>query len=448
MRNRLLLIGLTIGAWIFLKALDFVVPGPELLFLLTLIIVAMTTHSAWLLLAQSRWRKRGTSMLAPIPFDKTAVQTTPGRVWQPSVDIFISAKNESRVIESCVRKMFQVDYPDYMVWIIDDNSTDSMPQILEKLQSEFPRLRVHRKTGTCPGKSAALNEALALSKGEVVAVFDADAYIAPDFFQRVLPVLEPEGIGAIQAQKRIYEHQTGFLVNCQASEYALDTYFQMGRDLIGGAVELRGNGELIKRTALIDVGGWNNKAITDDLDLTMRLLISNWDVRFCPEAFVWEEGVTTLKSLIRQRCRWAEGSIRRYLDYIFPLNSPRRLSFTERIDTLAFTVFFSVPAIMFMEAMSEVFQYLAGQTVHPTFLLLSALAIGLLSQINMLIAIRIYRPKMSFLRAFFHSFEVIGYIYLHWVPCVLLSIGRILTRDQATTWQRTEHAGHLDLHSS
>jgi len=31
----------------------------------------------------------------------------------------------------------------------------------------------------------------------------------------------------------------------------------------------------MKREALIDVGGWNNLSITDDLDLTMRLLVAN-----------------------------------------------------------------------------------------------------------------------------------------------------------------------------
>ena len=102
-------------------------------------------------------------------------------------------------------------------------------------------------------------------------------------------MLEPEGIAAVQAQKRIFEHQTGLLVDYQASEYALDTYFQTGRDLIRGAVELRGNGEVIKRQALIDVGGWNNKSVTDDLDLSMRFLINKWDVRFCPHAHVWKK---------------------------------------------------------------------------------------------------------------------------------------------------------------
>lgn len=60
----------------------------------------------------------------------------------------------------------------------------------------------------------------------------------------------------------------------------MDTYFQAGRDSVKGAVELRGNGELIKREALEDINGWNNYTIVDDLDMSTRLHIKGWDVRF------------------------------------------------------------------------------------------------------------------------------------------------------------------------
>ena len=79
-----------------------------------------------------------------------------------------------------------------------------------------------------------------MARGDVIAVFDADAYVEPNFLKITLPVLAPEGIGAVQAQKKIYDYQEGWLIDCQSSEYALDTYFQVGRDIIGGAVELRG----------------------------------------------------------------------------------------------------------------------------------------------------------------------------------------------------------------
>lgn len=441
MRDRVILVGLTLLVWLGLKMLDSLVKGPELLFLLGIAVSIMVTHSLWLLSAQRRFGKLsgpenpGTTL-------NTDVSLANAPVWQPWVDIFIPAKNESAVIETTVRKMFQIDYEKFFVWVIDDNSTDETSAILKKLQNEFSHLKVlRRQFGSFPGKSAALNEALPLSKGEVIAVFDADAYVAPDFLNLVLPVLAPEGIGAVQAQKKIYKHQRGFLVNCQSSEYAADTYFQMGRDLIGGAVELRGNGELIKRAALIDVCGWNNKAITDDLDLSMRLLINHWDIKFCPHAYVFEEGVTTFKSLMRQRCRWAEGSMRRYLDYIFPLNSPTRLSLVQRIDTLAFTAYFVVPALMLLELTSELVRFATGVPTDGSFLAMITVAVLLITQLNFFVAIRIYRKEMPFWQSVLHSFAVITYVYAHWVPCILISLCQILFGKGASTWHPTEHLG-------
>jgi 1,2-diacylglycerol 3-beta-glucosyltransferase len=435
MRNRILLLALTVAAWIVLKLVDNLVSGPTVLLIMGAVLAGMIVHSLWLLTAQKlssrkKARTRGLQNSASEP------------AWQPWVDIFVPAKDEGRVIESTVRNLFKLNYPKFYVWVIDDRSTDNMPEVLQSLKAEFPRLRVYsRSPGTRPGKSAALNDVLPLSKGEVVAVFDADAYVDPDFLNLTLPVLAPEGVGAVQAQKRIYEHQKGFLPEAQASEYALDTYFQMGRDSIGGAVELRGNGELIKRDALIDVGGWNNNAITDDLDLTMKLMIRNWDVHFCQQALVWEEAVTTLKALIRQRRRWAEGSIRRYLDYIFPLNSPKRLSLVERVDTLAFATFFVVPAMVLLEAVSDMVHFLTGVPTQSSSIVLVSLAVFLVAQFNFCMAIKHYRKPMGTWDLLTHSVEVNAYVFAHWLPCIFISFCQILFRPQASTWHRTEHLG-------
>ena len=436
MRYRLLLLGLTLGAWLAIKAMDYVLPWPAFCVLLTATIAIMFTHTVWMLAAQRR------EALLCRKGQGRSVGSEDDVKWVPSVDILIPAKNESRVIEKTVRNFFKLDYPNYTVCVIDDASDDSMPAVLDKLAQEFPNLKcLRRPVGSYPGKSAGLNDALPMCRSEVIAVFDADAYVEPDFLTKILPLLQPENVGAVQAQKRIYRHQTGFLPECQSSEYALDTYFQVGRDLIGGAVELRGNGELMKRSALIDVGGWNNKAITDDLDLTMRLLVGQWHVKFSPDTVVWEEAVTTLHGLIRQRRRWAEGSIRRYLDYIFPLNSLTRLSIIERIDILAFLSEFAVPGLMLLEIISEIFCALTGGQTHPIFLMIISAVTVMISAVNLLIAIRLYRPEKPLLQALGHTAVVNLYMYTHWIPCVLVSFVHIIFKQHASKWIRTEHQG-------
>ena len=84
---------------------------------------------------------------------------------------------------------------------------------------------------------------------------------------KIIPYLNDPLVGAVQAQKVISNPERNFLVECQFNEYAMDTYFQMGRDSIRGSVELRGNGEHIKRESLNHVGGWNEETITEDLDI-------------------------------------------------------------------------------------------------------------------------------------------------------------------------------------
>lgn len=129
-----------------------------------------------------------------------------------------------------------------------------------------------------------------IAKGEAILVFDADATVEPDFLKKLIPELEPKDVGAVQARKVIRNKNYNLLTRCQNNEYTMDTHFQVGRDSVKGAVELRGNGELIKREAVEDIGGWNNYTITDDLDMSTRLHIKGWNIRILSEAIVYEEG--------------------------------------------------------------------------------------------------------------------------------------------------------------
>jgi 1,2-diacylglycerol 3-beta-glucosyltransferase len=258
----------------------------------------------------------------------------------PFISLAIAAKNEAAVITNLVESLCQLDYPTdrYEVWAIDDNSTDRTPEILDTLAQIYPQLQVlHRTEQDTGGKSAALNQVLTLMQGEFIGVFDADAQVTPDFLNQVLAHFQTPTVGAIQLRKAISNSETNFLTRGQRAEMALDAYLQQQRTGSGGIGELRGNGQFVRRTALDRCDGWNEQTITDDLDLTLRLYLTGWDIELMPYPPVSEEGVTTFKALWHQRNRWAEGGFQRYLDYWKSIAS-NRIGTKKTIDLLSFLI--------------------------------------------------------------------------------------------------------------
>ena len=201
----------------------------------------------------------------------------------PYVSLLVAAKNEEAVIGNLVAALCSLEYPDerYEVWVVDDNSTDRTPVLLEQLELEYNNLKVLRRSaGAGGGKSGALNQVLPLTRGEILAVFDADAQLSPDLVQHVIPLFEQDSVGAVQVRKAIANANTNFWTQGQVAEMALDTHLQQQRIALGGIGELRGNGQFVRRTALERCGGWNEETITDDLDLTLRLHLNQWEIEF------------------------------------------------------------------------------------------------------------------------------------------------------------------------
>ncbi len=387
---------------------------------------------------RSNFRVAGKKL--PLAESPTDAQTSH---WQPKVSIIVPAKNEESVIGKTVRQIFKLDYPDFDLIAIDDASDDDTPSVLKKLQLEFPRLQVLTlEKGHPAGKSFVLNEALKLCQGEVVAVFDADAFMQPSFLADMVAQLEPADVAAVQAQKRISNAQHSWLTQWQDFEYAFDTSLQSGRNSVGGVSELRGNGQLVKVSALKAVGGWNNESITDDLDLTMRLLTRGWRVEFTSRAVVWEEGITNIRGLVRQRVRWAEGSTRRFLDYMVPLFRSGVLTKSQRLDLIGFMIEFVWPFLTAFAMLNELGRAVSGEQTCLRLLIASMMTGGLGVTGYIFWSLRTHRPPMSVWQAIKNACSTSTYFFALWCPCILLGLWKILSQKRASAWALTEHRGH------
>jgi 1,2-diacylglycerol 3-beta-glucosyltransferase len=242
----------------------------------------------------------------------------------PFVSLLLPARNEAAVIGATITALAAQRYvaPDgshnYELLVLDDGSTDGTGEIARKAEAGAPQVRVVRRDATAGPrtKGAVLAHAEPLLRGEVVGVVDADTLVDPAFLGRVMSAWsrDPDA-AAIQVSRRHRNAERSWLTAAQAEEQLMDMASQCGRRATDGTAELRGNGMFVRRDVLQSIGGWNPRALTEDLDLSTRLSASGHHVALAPEAAVEEEAVESLAALWHQRMRWAEGSLRRLLEH-------------------------------------------------------------------------------------------------------------------------------------
>ena len=270
----------------------------------------------------------------------------------PTLDILVAARDEQNVIARLVERLVNLDYPSekLKIYVIDDGSEDNTPNILKQLSQKYEKLNIIRRSKNAGGgKSGALNHALKFISGEWVFILDADAQLKNDTLRRVLGFAQIGSWSAVQLRKSVLNTGKNFLTTCQGIEMAMDAYFQVGRLYSAGISELRGNGQLVRKEILLNCGSFNENTVTDDLDLSLRLILSQSKIGIFWDPPVMEEAVEDFSALFRQRQRWAEGGLQRFFDYGKELISSK-LTFIQKFDiTYFFILQYALPIIALVD---------------------------------------------------------------------------------------------------
>ncbi len=381
---------------------------------------------------REQWLKNSNSALAKSLNEENA----------PRVDVLVAARDEEAVIERLVIRLTALRYPQgkLSIWIIDDGSKDQTPLILEDLCEKFPNLNVIQRTRSAGGgKSGALNQALTKISGDWLLILDADAQFQEDLLYRLIPFAQEDGFEAVQLRKAVVNADQNLLTKFQAMEMAMDAVIQHGRLAGGGVVELRGNGQFLKRTALENCGGFNEETVTDDLDLSFRLLTSGALLSILWDPPVEEEAVESLPTLWKQRQRWAEGGLQRFFDY-WPLLISNKLKFTQRRDLACFFLLqYALPIVSFFDLLTT----LLTRTM-PTYWPLSFVAFSV--------------SGLAYWRGCTRSSEgptlpeprpttlLLAIIYLlHWFVVIPWVTMRMALFPKKLVWAKTNHRGNQPI---
>ena len=276
----------------------------------------------------------------------------------PRVTVLIPARDEAAVIGGLIADLAAQDLRcDEVtrhcdVIVIDDRSTDGTGAVAQQAGRTFGlegTMQVVRRSAGADGKGAALAAAPRDgSPDDIIVVLDADARIEPGFLRQAIGYLE-RGDVAVTARRRMMVPGDGShrsFARIQDDEQAVDRAIQRARDILGRDSEFRGNGMILRRRDLVAAGGWDPAALCEDLELSTRLTIAHGRGPAAPvDLEVWEQPVTSLTALVRQRLRWAEGAVRRDLRITGPAIVAGRLPTHRRVAMAAYGMQSLVPFV-------------------------------------------------------------------------------------------------------
>ncbi|UCG68820.1 MAG: glycosyltransferase [Thermoplasmata archaeon] len=272
----------------------------------------------------------------------------------PPVTIQLPIYNENHTIHRLIKAISNIKWPKSKLEILVlDDSKDETSSLVENEITRYRSLgfniKAIRRADRTGFKAGALQNAVEHSHGEYIVIFDADSTPQEDFLEATIPLLESNSeLGFIQT--RLGYSNRGLNEMTEAFAIALDNHYQLelpGRQNLYLISTFNGSAGVIRKEALIDIGGWRWYTLTEDADLSARMAINGWKSRYLNEVVVGSEVPYTLDDFIKQQSRWAMGGIQATPKLLKPIWLSKHHTVPQKIEaTIHLTNYLAFPGMV------------------------------------------------------------------------------------------------------
>lgn len=324
-----------------------------------------------------------------ITTETTASRRLPIR-WEGTVSVLIAGHNEEESFERCVRSLRAQTRQKLQIICVDDGSTDASFLVLKRLERQG-LIDIALRMNDRSGKSAALNLAASVARGDALVVVDCDCIFEPDAIERLVMPLTDPAVAAVSGAVLVRNANASIMSSIQAVEYLFSIH--LGRTLVdyfGLVTCISGAMGAFRRTAWQEVGGMD-VGPGEDFDITLRLRRRGHKIRFASEALCWTNVPETMVRFLRQRRRWERDAVRlRARKFAFTLNPfDRRFRAVEAWHQLEFLLYCVIAALGFL--VYAVWLATAAPDLLAIVLLVTTVAIIVLDATTLIFAAHVLR---------------------------------------------------------
>ncbi len=264
----------------------------------------------------------------------------------PTVSVLVPAWNEEVGIIKTLESVIASDYPNFEVIVINDGSTDNTHQLVNRFIKQFVKSSNSKTTIRYlqlpnGGKAKALNQGLKLSKSDFIMTLDADSLMDKDTLSKMVQRFTDEKVAAV-AGNVIIGNRNKPIELLQQLEYLYGFFFKRADSTFNSVYIVGGAAAAYRRSILNEVGGFDEALITEDIEMSTRLLNLGYKTRYAADAIVYTEGPSDWKSLFNQRLRWKYGRLLTFIKH-------RKLFFSLRKHHSPYLSMLLLPVAMYAE---------------------------------------------------------------------------------------------------
>ena len=233
------------------------------------------------------------------------------------VSVIMPCYNGARTIGAAIEHVLQLNYPKEMleIIVIDDLSKDNSVEVIKKYTKKYSNVRLIINKRNSGGAAEPTNIGIKHAKYDYVVVADDDSFPEKDALIKM--------IGFLQADKKVggvtcavlARNPENFIQKLQAIEYSVIAFNRKLFDMIDSVYVTPGPFALYRKKTLIEIGMFDTKNLTQDIEIVWKMLSHGYMARMCLDTHVKSETPRTFGMWFRQRVRWNIGGLQTMLKY-------------------------------------------------------------------------------------------------------------------------------------
>lgn len=287
------------------------------------------------------------------PVKRTLVKLPEDENLWPTVDVFVPTYNEPlSIVSTTILAAQAIDWPQSKlnIYLLDDGNRESFKKFAQEAGVHYLT-----RTENTHAKAGNLNAALARSKSEYVAIFDCDHIPTRSFLQVTMGwFLKDHKLAVMQTPHYFFSPDPiernlkvhGHIPNEGELFYGV---VQEGNDHWNASF-FCGSCAVLKRSALMEIGGIAVETVTEDAHTALKLSRKGYNLGYISVPLAAGLATESLNAHVNQRIRWARG-----MAQIFRIDNPffgKGLKLAQRLcyATAMLGFFYSVPRLIFLIA--------------------------------------------------------------------------------------------------